>query len=256
MFFIFSKVFAFLLQPSNWIFFLLLVGFFAKGPKWKSYGYKGAVWVFLVFTNPLILHIGLSVWEIRPISPKDIPAEVKTGIVLGGYYRQSTDMTFDRFNLNERPNRLINGLELLNAGVVNKLILSGGNGSIIQDAIPESLLIDDLLDTWCWPDSVTIPEPNSRNTFENIIFSKAVMEENGLQGPVVLITSAFHMRRSLAICRKQGLEVIPYPTDLIQEKLHWTPNTWLFPDAKALSTWNILIKELVGLAIYKLRGYA
>ncbi|MBR9921118.1 MAG: YdcF family protein [Bacteroidetes bacterium] len=255
MFYIISKLLAFLIQPVNWIVILFIISLSAKAKKWKKRSLWGAFIGLLFFTNPLIVNLSLDFWEIDPVSLNSIPQEAGTGVVLGGYFRQTNDIPRDRFNLNERPNRLVNSLELLDHGIIDRLILSGGNGSLRKDLIPEALLVDSLLDAWCWADSLTLTEAKSRNTYENILYTRELMEAEAIEGPIVLITSAFHMRRALAICKKQGLEAYPFPTDPIRREITWTPKDWLLPDAGALSVWNILIKEWVGMIVYKVSGY-
>ena len=256
MFFALSKILAFLLQPLNWIVLLLLLALFLRNAKWKKRMFYTGIGLLLFFTQPLIIYLALRWWEVKPVEKTAIPEQANTALVLGGYFRQNTLAPNDRFNLNDSPNRLINALELLNEGYVDQLVLSGGSGHLLYHLESESLLVDSLLQTWCWPDSVIHTESRSRNTYENIHYSKEVLAELDVETPVILITSAFHMRRAQAICRKQGLEVTPYPTDLFREELTWAPTDWLLPDAKALYIWNKVLKEWAGLIVYKMKGYA
>jgi uncharacterized SAM-binding protein YcdF (DUF218 family) len=95
------------------------------------------------------------------------------------------------------------------------------------------------------PDSCILIEDRSRNTLENAAFSKRILEKNHLSPPYLLVTSAFHMRRSLGIFRKQKMDVLAYPCNYMggNEK---TSVTDFIPDAGVFGGWNTYIKELTG----------
>lgn len=80
------------------------------------------------------------------------------------------------------------------------------------------------------------------------------MQEYSLQ-TVLLVTSAAHMPRALAVFRSQGVDVIPSPTDIaVVGKKKLSIFDWL-PDAGALAQTTMAIKEHIGYAIYKWRGW-
>ena len=93
----------------------------------------------------------------------------------------------------------------------------------------------------------------SRNTIENIQFSKQILEAKHLPPPYLLITSAFHMRRALLICKKANLNVEPYPCNFFAGKGIFTFADFI-PSAQTLSDWNIYIKELVGYVVTSLKA--
>ncbi|MCB0642827.1 MAG: YdcF family protein, partial [Phaeodactylibacter sp.] len=113
-----------------------------------------------------------------------------------------------------------------------------------------------LLDRLEIPDSAIIEEGRSLNTYENIINSKQLIDSLQPDAKILLFTSAFHMPRALAICKKQGLSVTPYPTDIMYNPLSWAPRDWLFPDSGGFHIWSLFLKEWVGYVVYKLKGYA
>ncbi|RYE22161.1 MAG: YdcF family protein, partial [Sphingobacteriaceae bacterium] len=94
-------------------------------------------------------------------------------------------------------------------------------------------------------DSTLLFEKQSRNTIGNIRFSKAILDAEHLPPPYLLVTSAFHMRRALLICKKAGLQVTPFPCDL-SPAANQVSFDQLFPSADALSGWNGYLKEFVG----------
>ena len=63
------------------------------------------------------------------------------------------------------------------------------------------------------PKSDFLIEGESKNTHENAVFTKAFLDEEKVNGQLLLITAAFHMRRSLACFTKMGIRAEPYSTD-------------------------------------------
>lgn len=256
MFFVFSKILQFLLAPLNWIAAFLLLGIFWPRPIWKKRFLFTGIALFFVFTNPLLINGVLWLYEYPPSSVEEIPDHQSAVVILGGYLKLSGNRPDDRLHLNEFPNRLINGLELYFAQKADRILLSGGIGTLFAQEFMEAEEVGMFLHDLSIPDSVVLLESSSRNTYENIRNTKELLQKEGLTEPVILVTSAFHMRRALAICQKQGLEVIPFSTDLLYQPPRWILQDWLFPDGGAPKVWGLLIKEWIGTIVYKLKGYA
>jgi uncharacterized SAM-binding protein YcdF (DUF218 family) len=71
----------------------------------------------------------------------------------------------------------------------------------------------------------------------------------------LLVTSAFHMRRSLACFRKVGLEMDDFPVDFYAFQRHYTLDAFIVPKIDALGVWHKLVKEWVGFVAYWAAGY-
>jgi uncharacterized SAM-binding protein YcdF (DUF218 family) len=97
-------------------------------------------------------------------------------------------------------------------------------------------------------------EEQSRNTRENAVHSADLLKARGFE-TVLLVTSAFHMRRALAAFRAVGVEAIPAPTDFRRSASKPGVLAWL-PDAEALQRSTIGIKEYLGFWVYRWRGWA
>jgi uncharacterized SAM-binding protein YcdF (DUF218 family) len=102
------------------------------------------------------------------------------------------------------------------------------------------------------PREALLVEPHALNTRENMLFAKRMIGPRARR--VWLVTSAFHMPRSVAAARGVGLEVIPYPCDFrVNEGFDWTD---FFPSNSARGSIEDSLHELLGLASYRLRGWA
>jgi uncharacterized SAM-binding protein YcdF (DUF218 family) len=94
-------------------------------------------------------------------------------------------------------------------------------------------------------------EQESRNTHENAELTLAML--GGTEGNIVLMTSAFHMPRSVGIFRKAGLEVIAWPVDY-RSAGNETAGIDIVNPVLNLTTTGVAIREWIGLAIYALTG--
>src|SRR5262249_43177615 len=114
----------------------------------------------------------------------------------------------------------------------------------------------ELLQTYGVPPDLIIVEGNSRNTHENAINTAAIWRERHFHSGL-LVTSATHMPRALASFRKADLDVVPWPADFRGHSYPLVATVFdLLPDAGALEKTTSAIKEWVGLAVYRLRGWA
>ncbi len=129
------------------------------------------------------------------------------------------------------------------------VIASGG-------PIPGNLVISRLMRTELEaegvPASAILTEESSISTYENGVFTAALLRARGIH-KIVLVTEAYHMLRSDAVFRKQGLTVIPAPCAAYTSTLHLDLNN-LLPSGIPVSVNNNVLHELLALAWYKLRG--
>jgi uncharacterized SAM-binding protein YcdF (DUF218 family) len=101
------------------------------------------------------------------------------------------------------------------------------------------------------PAQAIILESESRNTHENALYSKEALK--ALEpGKVIVVTSAWHMRRSEAIFKKASYDFYAFSTDSIQGS-NTFPASY-FPDAWALERSSMLLREWIGFAAYRILG--
>lgn len=239
MYFIFSKILLVLIFPLTWILILLIVSFISKSKKWKYRCLVAAVALLVLFTNPFLFNQFAQSWDIAPYKPDS--KKYSCAIVLGGF-SSSSDKGEGYFNFS--ADRFIQGAKLLSTKKTTYLLITGGSGSLLPDEYSEAPWAKKQFLEFNYPDSAVLIESNSRNTLENGRFSKVLLDSAKLKPPYLLVTSAYHMRRSLMIFKNAGMDVIPYPANyLIRRKAEASD---FIPDASVLSSWNIYIKEVVG----------
>ena len=146
-------------------------------------------------------------------------------------------------------------VELYHKGKIKKIFLSGGSGFVNFQEWKESEKLYPLLVSCGVKAEDILMENNSRNTYENAVETAKELKSKNINGKYLLITSAFHMRRSLACFEKLNLTVDAYPVDARSGGPIYTPDRLFQPDAEALVAWDLLTHEWVGYAMYKLMGY-
>ncbi|WP_426671779.1 YdcF family protein [Mucilaginibacter sp. McL0603] len=249
MYFIFSKVLLFLLFPLNWIIIFLLIALFSKRQKLKRKCFITGVVLLIIFSNPLLLYLFAKNWDVNsaPLNKNKVYSSV---IVLGGFSGEDKN---GNGVFNENADRFIQGVKLKEEGRVSHILISSGNGNLGQSKFKEAVWTQSVLKEFNLPDSAVLIEPDSRNTFENATFSKQILQKAHLQPPYILVTSAYHMRRSLYIFKKEGMDVVPYSSGRITSNVKFSFLDYMMPDAGVLAGWCTYLKELIGLTVAHLK---
>jgi len=252
-FFTLSKLLAFIITPLVWIITLLFFSLFSKNEIRKKKCLHWALGLVLFFTNSFIFDECVRIWEI-PTTKYENLKTYDAGIILGGMI--SYDEEFDRLQFYRGADRLLQGIELYKRGIIKKIIFTGSSGSVLHPDKKEGAFVKRYLLTLGIPEQNFCIENESKNTHENAVFTKQLMDKEKISGNFLLITSAFHMRRSLGCFEKAGILTTPYSTDRYSGPRKFEFDHLFIPNTFAMEDWNNLIKELVGFVIYKIMGYA
>ncbi|MFZ6023876.1 MAG: YdcF family protein [Bacteroidota bacterium] len=252
MFFILSKLLFFLLIPFTWIMILLVWIYFTKSRELKRRLTIITISITIIFTNPWLYKKATLSWQ-TPKKNLSAQEQYETGILLTGMVQ------FDKYNkgyFGTSADRFIQTATLYHTGKIKKILVTGASGSLLHGYPAEAEYLKNVLLNNAVPEKDIIIEPLSRNTYENAIFSKKIIDSFQLKPPFLLITSALHMPRSSAVFKKASISFVTYPCDykVVEEKISF--DEVFMPDAKLLKSWSELLKELIGLAAYKLTGKA
>ncbi len=242
-------------MPLSLVFLFLVASFLIKHSKWRKYARIIAFALLFLFTNPLIVRYTYLWWEMPALTYSELEKKHEYAVVLTGML-DLDGFPDDRIHFGESVDRIVQGIMLYKKGLVKKILISGGTGSLIHPDLKEAPRLYEFARDFGVPDSVIIVESASRNTYENAKFTKLWLQENDTRvNGVLLVTSSFHMRRSLACFDKQNLEVTAFPVDYSYKEFYWTPNEIIIPSPDALRTWHRLFKEWLGMTAYWLAGY-
>jgi uncharacterized SAM-binding protein YcdF (DUF218 family) len=256
MFFILSKIFAFCIKPIVWIIACFLLSFFLKNEKRKKSFFLTGLILLLLLTNDAVFQGIVQWWEPEPVAIKDLEKKYDFIILLGGYSDFQTAMGKSEFQMGLKGgNRLITALNLYKKGIGKKIILTGGSGKLLGDKYGEAEYVAPFLKTLGLPDSAFIVENKSRNTWENAVFSKQIVDSLQKNASCLLVTSALHMPRSKACYDKAGLPTTIYPTDYYSQHSDNLFKLFLEPSSSKLYAWEAILHEWIGVITYKIKGY-
>lgn len=227
--------------------------FFAKSAKWKKRGKVTAIVCVLFFTNTFIYKECCRQWEVFGTPVKELKHH-DIGIVLGGMAEYNNDL--QTLSLRRGGDRIWQAISLYKAKKIDKILISGDNGDLTNKGLHEAQQMKDVLVSWGIPKTDIITETISRNTYENAVETKKILQRSYPHlDSFVLITSGRHMRRALACYEGQELHCTPYSTDLYTgPKRSYTFDECIVPDASTLSDWQGLIKEWFGYIAYAATG--
>jgi uncharacterized SAM-binding protein YcdF (DUF218 family) len=248
-----SKIINFIFDPLYILFGIILVQIFfilfLDSKKLTILMSKIFLIIFLFFGYIPLSDLILNKIE-DYIETSRYPANQLIGVVvLGGSFVTGTESKErNQVFLNNSSERLTKALEIYKKNPRILILFSGFSNSISPQGWNESEMAKKFfLDQGVRVDNLIL-ENKSRNTFENIKFSKDII--SNYKGTWGLITSASHMPRSFLAFKKQGLVLEPINVDYRTgtSKIFWLN----FSISRGLSSWTIVFHEVMGLAYYKL----
>jgi len=252
--FLLGKIFLLLLKPLTWIIVLFLVALLSKNLKRKKRLLVGAFALLIFFSNPFFFRLFAGAYEKKPVI-LNANEKYQAGIVLGGFvsYNVRTEEAF----FNPASDRFIETALLYKRGSIGKVIVAAGKGYIVKHNFQEASFIRDRLVELGIPAENILTDGLSRNTYENAVNSKKICDSLHLGGPFLLVSSAMHLPRAENLFIKQKLAIRSYPCDFMTKNI--ANNLWedyLLPSSLTINNWDIFIKEISGLVIYKVMGRA
>ena len=254
MFFLLSKLLDFVLLPAVWLLVLLLAALLTRRPARRRGLLLATLILLLLGTNPALLNEALLAWEWPPVRLRELPPRADAAVLLTGITSVSKS-PHDRVYLHEGADRLTHALWLWRAGRVRYILVSGGSGAVLKKAHTEATDLITLLRLAGIPDSVLIKEDLSRNTRENALFTRRIVQARPALDTLILVTSAFHQRRALGCFAQVGLHPQPFPAGYFSTDRAATPDYWLVLDPQALGRWSLLLHEISGYVVYRALGY-
>lgn len=254
MFYLLSKTLDVALSPLTWI--LLGVALAVPWSKRRARDYRrrrkfggAALALALVASNERVADALAGAAEGRELGSYDPAVTYDVVVMLGGVVDASA--TRSRPGYNDNVERMLVTYDLLRTDRARYAILSGGDVNPGRPGLTEAEVVGAQLVSWGIAKERVIEEPRARNTRENAVFVAQMVKARGLSR-VLVVTSAFHMPRSLDCFRAVGLSVDALPVD---HRYRGWASSELLPRADALSRTTTLVREVAGRSIYRLQGY-
>ncbi len=255
MFFLLSKTLGIMLLPTNLLIGIGLVGVVLLATRFASLGRK-----LLIASVALLAICGFSPLGyllLYPLESRFPPWDVARGapdgiIVLGGSIDAELSAAHGAAVVGGGADRIIATAALAHRYPHARIIFTGGSGNLMSNDAREADYAASLFESLGISRERLIMERRARNTHENAEFSLAIAApKRGERW--LLVTSAFHMPRSVGLFRKVGFAVEAYPVDWRMggrgDALRFTV---LLPGG--LGRVDTGIREWMGLAAYWLTG--
>lgn len=248
-----TKILSLLIYPLSLGLWLLLVGVW-----WQLTGNRAgagiATFMALVIVYGASTEYGAEALA-RPLegrfaafAPEELP-NADAIVVLGG--ANSGETRFGRgYDYNGAVDRVFAAHELYQAGKAPVILISGGRYSSVE--VPEAHALRETLELLGVPESAILIEDTSKTTYENAVNS-APMLIAANHRHILLVTSAVHMKRSLALFRAQGFDVTAAPTDHQIPRFEPFLPRWL-PTVERLERSTRAVHEWVGYWVYEATG--
>jgi uncharacterized SAM-binding protein YcdF (DUF218 family) len=255
LFFVLSKTLGFLLIPSNFLIGLATIGAILLATRWRRLGGR------LMATAAILLAVcafsPLGYWLLYPLEQRFPAWDAARGapdgiVVLGASVEADLSAAHGVPVVRGAPDRIIRAAMLAHGYPNARVVFSGGSANLISNDAKEADYAASIFEGLGIAKSRLIMERGSRNTVENAEFSKNLV--NPKPGERwLLVTSAFHMPRSIGLFRKAGFAVEAFPVD------------WRVGDKRDLATFSVLapeglsrtdtgVREWMGLVAYRLTG--
>lgn len=255
MFFSLSKILGFFTVPSNAVAMLCALGVLLLATRFSKIGSRiltlGVVLLLVMGFSPLgnLLLLPLSerfpAWSAAGRPPDGI-------IVLGGAIDPERSQARGSLEMDSSAERIVAMLQLARRYPAARIVFTGGSNNLIETPVPEAPIAGDLLEDFGTPRSRIVLESESRTTAENAAFTRnLVAPKPGERW--LLVTSAFHMPRSIGAFRKAGFDVEAYPVDW--RTRGWRDGSEPFGTLSAgLARTDVAIHEWIGLIAYWATG--
>jgi len=254
LFFYLSKIIWALISPGSFLFILLISGiallFMNKQRLAKTV--LGTAGVLLT----LVAFLPIGAWLVTPLENRfpanpELPSRIHGIILLGGAIDPLKSYIWDQPEFGGAADRYHAFITLAREHSRARLVFTGGAGTLLDQEFKEADIASYFLEDMGISKRRLETERDARNTFENAVNSKVLMEPEPGEN-WILITSAAHMPRAVGIFCTQDWPVIPWPVD--HESAPGYQTRIKFDLAGNLSSLNTHTREWIGLIAYFVTG--
>ncbi len=254
MIFYISKLAFWVLMPISWLIGLFLWGFITKIEKRRRMLLGMGLMLLLILSNPFLSNKALESFE-HPMMNIDTLKERNLAILLTGVVKR-IEKEDGRIYFSHGADRVFHTFQLYKRGKIKHILVSGGSGELsIKYKDSEAKKIKQCLLLFGVSEKDITLEENSRNTHENALFSCGLVKKLSPNETPLLVTSAFHLPRSIACFNKVGIKVEPVSVDYYTKQNNSIELKDFIPSEYAVNNWAILVHEIIGIVSYTLLGY-
>ncbi len=250
---ILSKILNWAAQPLNAVLLLLCLGLF-WGPRRPARARKLTAAALLLLALTGFKTLPDALLGVLENQHAEWAADADLGrfagiVILGGALEPGRlSQNHQQALLNSSAERMTMAVALWRRNPKLRLVFTGGEGELFGSGPSEAERALRFFDSMGVPRSTLTLETSSQNTYENAVFTRSLPGLDA-QEQWLLLTSAWHMPRSLATFQKAGWNVTPYPVDFRTAGI--TPLS-SYNLGEGAERWELLLHELLGIASYRL----
>jgi len=250
-----SKIALFLAQPLNLSIVLLAIAVLFSAFGWRRISGPAGFFALLILAVASLTSFGALIMnplEERFQRPSPAPEKVAGIVVLGGGFEGAINLARGGYDVNNGGDRFIEAVALARRYPDARIVISGGTGTVMLEGEGDAVTAVRLFEALGIPRSRLVLEPDSRNTQENVDNIRTLVSP-AQNETWLLVTSAFHMPRSMGLFRKAGFPIVPWPVDY---RTSGQEGVGVLRDnvIDALSTTTMAIREWSALVTYKFAG--
>ena len=246
--FLLSKLLPLLVLPLGLALLLLLLGL-VRHRRWPIGLASLLLWLFSTgLVSQMLWRLVERPWQRQSAAAAPMADAI---VVLSGGRHAAPGA--DRISEWHDPDRFLAGVELYRAGRAPRLMFTGGQNPFQAGLAPEGELYRREAAALGVPLAAISSTAPVRNTAEEATAIRTLLLDSPAR--VLLVTSAFHMRRAQRLFERQGITVLPFPVDF-QGRASWggsalrDPWMWL-PRSRGLDESSRALRELLGRVIYR-----
>ncbi len=252
---IISKIIGLLTQPALWVVAILVTALWCKRCR------PGTRQALIVAALLVLLGVGLvplpdfGLRHLEQQYPEISPQQDLSGyhgvVVLGGAMESGHVSQHRQLPLlNSAAERMTATVALARSQPHLRIVFTGGEGHLFGSGQTEAERAQKFFASMGLAPGRVLLEDQSRNTYDNAVMTAKLPGVDPTQR-WLLLTSAWHMPRSMATFRKAGWNVTAYPVDFrTGPSTPWT----VYDTSLGIERWDLLLHEWIGLLAYRLTG--
>ncbi|MCE6992996.1 YdcF family protein [Dyadobacter sp. CY323] len=243
-------------MPLSILLMLLTYGLITKNNKRRRMAVGLGLILLLLISNSFLVTKVINWWEPSVVNIETLDTTYDVGILLSGGLIASKKPDAHQPYLGSHGDRVLQTFQLYKAGKIKKILITGTSQKfMMSEGKGETREAAALLVKWGVRATDILFEEKARNTRENALYSARIIRKQFPDQRYLLITSAFHIRRSAGCFDKAGIKTAIFPADFYGGYNKLTFQNGFQPDPNAIADFSTLWHEVVGYMVYKIVGY-